>query len=571
MDLQDLRGLIIADFTVDQLAVRLGSPNEFPSIRSKVAPFDQVQQVLLNPADPSWETNPNVVVIWTRPENVSSEFRASLEYAGGDPAKALEQVDQFADLIAASAGRAEAIFVPTWAVTWSERGLGAMSMSSASGVQRMLLAMNLRLAEKLDSVPNVFLLDTNAWIAKHGKTSVNPKLWLMAKMAFSPEILREAASDVKSTLLGLTGKSKKLLVLDLDDTMWGGIVGETGWEGLALGGHDPVGESFVQFQKAVKRLTRTGVILGICSKNDEDVALEAIDNHPEMVLRRQDFAGWKINWRDKATNIAELVEELNLGIDSVVFIDDNPAERARVRESLPKVFVPEWPEDKLLYTQALQQLRCFDRHAVTAEDTKRTEMYRAERERQTMKESMTSIEDWMMSLDLKIQVEPLSDQNLKRATQLLNKTNQLNLRTRRLTEEEFLQWASHPDHAAYCFRVEDRFGDYGLTGIASVTKDGFVEDFLLSCRVMGRGVEKSMLAILGESARRAGGKGLRLEYLETERNRPVQSFLAKESGLMVLEGDTVYGMDLVEEIPGPPHVTFIMEDNMLDHLSKPRT
>ena len=172
--------------------------------------------------------------------------------------------------------------------------------------------------------------------------------------------MREAAADIRAAFVGLRGAAKKLLVLDLDDTLWGGIVGDAGWENLRLGGHDPQGESFADFQRAIKNLKRRGVVLALVSKNEESVALEAIRNHPEMVLKEDDFVGWRINWTDKARNIAELATELNLGLQSVVFIDDNPVERARVREALPEVFVPEWPEDKLLYASAFGQLRCFD-------------------------------------------------------------------------------------------------------------------------------------------------------------------------------------------------------------------
>lgn len=563
MDLKALRGLIVSDFTLDPLAVRLGSEAEAPVIPTQVAPFDQVQQILINPADPSWASDPNVLIVWTRPENVSPTFAAASNGHKVAVEDAYSEVDAFASLLESASHRVETLLVPTWTLPWYERGLGALSWKSSSGVRRLLAQMNLRLAERMESLPNAFLLDADSWLLKHGKTAGNPKLWLMAKMAFSPEVLREAASDIKATLNSLAGKSKKLLILDLDETMWGGIVGETGWQGLALGGHDPLGESFVEFQRAVQALTRSGVVLGICSKNDESVAMEAIDQHPDMVLRRDDFAGWRINWRDKATNIAELVEELNLGLDSVVFIDDNPAERARVQEALPKVFVPDWPEDKLLYAQALKQLRCFDRHAVTAEDVQRTEMYRAERQRQSMKESMTSIEDWLNSLNLVIQVEALGPGNLKRATQLLNKTNQMNLRTRRLTEDEFMSWAGADGQASYCFRVEDRFGDYGLTGLASVRADGFVEDFLLSCRVMGRGVERAMLSILAQTARRRGGSSLVLEYLETERNRPMLGFLQNDSGLEPGDGHR-FSRTLLDPWPAPSHVTFQLPEGWVE-------
>jgi FkbH-like protein len=256
------------------------------------------------------------------------------------------------------------------------------------------------------------------------------RAWYLGKMAAPRGILEEAAADIKAAMLGLTGGARKLLVLDLDDTLWGGIVGDIGWEGLRLGGHDAEGEAFVDFQKAIKSLKRRGIVLGIVSKNEESIALEAIASHPEMVLRQDDFVAWKINWQDKARNIAELAQALNLGLQSVVFIDDNPVERARVREALPEVLVPEWPEDKLLYPSTLLRLGCFDTPALSKEDLERTRMYAEEQQRERLQQQVGSIEEWLMTLGLQVQAEPLKPVNLARSTQLLNKTNQLNLSRR---------------------------------------------------------------------------------------------------------------------------------------------
>jgi HAD superfamily phosphatase (TIGR01681 family) len=236
--------------------------------------------------------------------------------------------------------------------------------------------------QALQDVPNVYVMNAQRWLeatATRGRSMA--KGWYLGKVPFSGETFAEVARDLKAAARALTGHTRKLLVLDLDDTLWGGIVGDIGWENLQLGGHDAVGEAFVDFQHAVKALTARGIVLGIVSKNTERVALDAIDTHPQMVLRRTDFVGWRINWQDKAQNIADLAAELHLGLQSVVFIDDNPVERARVRDALPEVFVPDWPEDKLLYTERFLGLRCFDAPAISREDAERTALYAAERER----------------------------------------------------------------------------------------------------------------------------------------------------------------------------------------------
>ena len=251
-----------------------------------------------------------------------------------------------------------------------------------------------------------------------------------------------------------------------------------------------------------------------------------------MFLKLDNFSGWRINWDDKANNIIELIEELNLGPQSIVFIDNDPAERARVGEALPEVFVPEWPEDKMLYSQALSSLKCFDTPIVTDEDRVRIKMYRDESKRERIKRSVSSPEEWLKTLEVKVRIENMDETNIKRVVQLLNKTNQMNLSTRRMTETEFRDWAIDDNRRIWAFRVSDRFGDYGLTGIASMENDretGNIIDFILSCRVMGRMIEEVMLSVMITHARRIGLSRIEAKYLPTVKNKPCYDFW-KRSG-----------------------------------------
>jgi FkbH-like protein len=268
----------------------------------------------------------------------------------------------------------------------------------------------------------------------------------------------------------------------------------------------------------------------VASKNDEAIALEAIDRHPEMVLKRDDLAGWKINWLDKAQNIADLVSSLNLGLDSVVFIDNDPAERDRVREALPEVYVPDWPEDAMLYKSALLKLRCFDSPSLSHEDAERTVMYASERGRQDLKRKIGSVDEWLKGLMIKVTVEELNGAILMRASQLLNKTYLMNLATRRLTESELAEWAGRAGHKLWTFRVSDKFGDYGLTGIVSLEIDGSVgriADFILSCRVIGRKVEEAMLNTVVSYGRSAGLEEVLARYIPTAKNSPCLDFFRR--------------------------------------------
>jgi len=367
-------------------------------------------------------------------------------------------------------------------------------------------------------------------------------LWYMGKIAYGNEVFMEAVKDIKAALRGIDGQSMKLIILDLDDTLWPGIVGDVGWENIRLGGHDHIGEAFVDFQRALKSLTNRGVLLGIVSKNEETIALEAIKNHPEMVLRLEDFAGLKINWQDKAQNTIDLVSDLNLGLQSVVFIDDNPVERARVREALPEVFVPEWPENKMLYKSALLSLRCFDTPSITKEDFERTGMYVSERQRSSLKRNVSSLDEWLKSLKIKVTVEELNTANLQRTAQLLNKTNQMNLTTRRMTESELVSWVKQNGHKLWTFCVSDKFGDSGLTGIISIeveNKKGRIVDFVLSCRVMGQKVEETMLYTAINYSQSLGLEEIHAEYIPTAKNKPCLEFF-KRSGFEYTNGSFVW-------------------------------
>jgi FkbH-like protein len=408
---------------------------------------------------------------------------------------------------------------------------------------------------RTSGIAGVLTLDAERWVANAGREAFDPRLWYMAKVPFSTDVFRAAARDVKAGLRAVGGTARKLLIVDLDDTLWGGIVGESGPEGLRLGGHDPVGEAFVDFQHALKALANRGVVLGIVSKNEEAVALRALREHPEMVLRPDDFAGWRINWEDKALNVLELAAELELGLDATVFIDDNPSERGRVQEALPAVAVPDWPQDPLRFPSALRSLDLFDLASISAEDRQRSASYTAERERREQRARVGSIDEWLASLALEVTAAPLDDHSLPRAVQLLNKTNQMNLRTRRMTDGEFAAWAEGPDRSIWTFRVRDRYNDAGLTGLLSLGlrgSDAWIEDFILSCRVFGRDVEKAMLHLAADIAAGMGAHFLAAEYIPTEKNQPCHVFLHERSGLDVSEGPSAtYRWSLSRPYPLP--------------------
>ena len=555
MENEGYRCLTISDFNLGPFAGYLNNDPESPRLRTIVTPFGQVMQTLLDGSSEFWRSNPALAIVWTQPHSIIGSFYDLLNYQQVSTEVILGEVEHYASVLKNIKDRVSDVFVPAWVVPPHYNSWGMMDMKR-NGAARTLMKMNLRLSEVLEQTPNIHVLNTSKWIEMVGKNSFNPKLWYMAKVAFGNEIFKEAVKDIKAALRGIRGTAKKVIVLDLDDTLWGGIVGDLGWENIVIGGHDPVGEAHADFQLALQSLANRGIVLAIVSKNEESVALEAIKNHPEMKLRLKDFAGWKINWNDKAQNVVNLASELNVGIDSMVFIDDNPVERARVREALPEVFVPEWPKDKMLYRKALFSLSCFDVPSFSEEDFQRAKLYQAERQRVTLKNDACSIDDWLMTLGMSVEIEEFNTSNRARVTQLLNKTNQMNLSTRRMAEAELESWTSCRGHKLWVFRVSDKFGDAGLTGIVSIEEEEKkvrVVDFILSCRVMGRKVEETMLHKAIAYAQSRGMDEVYAKYISTPKNKPCFEFW-RNSGCSYTQANNTFHWPASRAYPPPKQI-----------------
>jgi FkbH-like protein len=316
--------------------------------------------------------------------------------------------------------------------------------------------------------------------------------------------------------------------LDLDGTLWGGIVGEVGSDGIHLGPAAP-GIEFVEFQRALLNLTRRGIILALCSKNNMDDAMAVIRHHKYMVLREEHFGSMRINWKNKADNIRDIARELNIGLDSIVFIDDNPTERELVRQLLPEVLTVEMPKDFSRYRSTLESLSDFELLAVTREDEMRAAQYQASGKRQATRSMAKSLGEYLCSLNIKVEIELADTKHLSRLVQLFNKTNQFNLTTRRYQAGDVDNFLKSKNARMYTLSVQDRFGDHGLVGIALIFLDGQtwkIDSFLMSCRVMGLSVETAFLAKICDDALGEDIQTLVGEYLPTSKNHPVKEFYA---------------------------------------------
>ena len=355
-------------------------------------------------------------------------------------------------------------------------------------------------------------------------------LWNMGKLPFASAFLPLYADHVCRLVAALRGKSRKCLILDLDNTVWGGVIGDDGLEGIVIGQGDATGEAHLQVQRTALALRDRGVVLAVSSKNTDEIARQPFRQHPEMLLREDHLAVFQANWNDKATNIKAIAEELSLGLDSMVFLDDNPVERGLVRRMLPQVAVPELPDDPALYARTLLAAGYFEAIAFSGEDRQRAEFYQDNARRVTLQKQAGDVDAYLVSLNMQMTLQPFDDTGRARIAQLINKSNQFNLTTRRYTEAEVAAAQHDADAFTLQVRLADAFGDNGMISVIICRReqdDWDIDTWLMSCRVLGRKVEAAVLQELLTQARTRGIQRLVGRYLPTEKNKLVEDHYAK--------------------------------------------
>lgn len=358
----------------------------------------------------------------------------------------------------------------------------------------------------------------------------SPTQWNMAKLPFSLDYLPLYADHVCRVIGALRGKSRRVLVLDLDNTIWGGVIGDDGLDGIVLGEGDSTGEAFLSVQRLALSLRERGVILAVSSKNTDAVARRAFSEHPDMLLREDHIAVFQANWDDKATNIKAIADELSLHPSALVFLDDNPSERAFVRRFLPEVAVPELPDDPALYARTLAAAGYFEAVSFSDEDRRRAEFYQGNSRRTALGRVIGDVAGYLAALEMKATFGPFDDVNRARICQLINKSNQFNLTTRRYTEDEIGILENDDDVFTLQVRLRDRFGDNGLISVIICRQDRstwFIDTWLMSCRVLGRGVERMVLDHLIGQAREQGITTLAGAYRPSRRNEIVRDHYQK--------------------------------------------
>ena len=406
---------------------------------------------------------------------------------------------------------------------------GIFETKTDYGLQEMVFDLNHKLNNICRDENSIYVYDINGFVSKHGEENVfDFQQYFFGDVKISLSYIPILANDLLGYIKPTLGLNKKCIVLDLDNTLWGGIVGEDGFNKIKLGPQPP-GNTYVEFQKYLLSLHERGIILAVNSKNNLDDAIEVIKNHPNMILREKHFGCLKINWNDKVTNLKEIAQELNIGLDSIVFIDDDPVNRDFVRETLPEVLTIELPKDPSLYVSALTELNDFHVIKITEEDKQRGKMYTQQRMRVESEKNSTSFEEYLKQLNIKIHIKKADEFTIPRISQLTLKTNQFNLTTKRYQEEDIKTFSQDKKKIVGCARIEDKFGDNGITSVFIVKKDNeeewIIDTFLLSCRVIGRGVEEGILDYIINEARKNNVKRIIGNFIPTKKNKPSESFL----------------------------------------------
>ena len=420
--------------------------------------------------------------------------------------------------------------------------------------------VNLMLAE--GAMEGRWLLWDQAALASRAglENWLDPVRYHAAKIPFSIDLCPLAADNIASILATMKGKSARGIILDLDNTLWGGVIGDDGLEGIRLGQNSPEGEAYVAFQNFIMSLRDRGVVLAVCSKNNDEIAREPFRSHSEMVIKEGHVAVFQANWSDKATNIRSIAETLSLGLESFVFVDDNPAERERVRQELPLVSTVEIGDDPSFYIERIAQSGLFDHLSLNKEDVSRAESYGGRAAAAEIRAKIGNYEDYLTSLEMRLSIDPFDAPGRSRITQLVNKSNQFNLTTKRYGEEDIRAMEDDPGLIGWQVRLEDKFAQHGMIGVVIArkgAKEWSIDTWLQSCRVLERGVEQCVMNRLFQTAAEAGVEKVRALYIPTDRNGMVSDFYTR-LGFQIdkenADGSVEYCCDVTDY---EPHRTFI--------------
>lgn len=516
---------ILSSATVDQLipAIRVAGLRRRLLIDVHVGPYGQYRQQVFDSASTLHDFRPQLLLFALTAREVIATIPLSASPSEVDAAVA-RFIGELRALWRRAREELKTVVIQQTFLNCADPLFGSYDRLVAGAPSSIVIRLNAQLADAARE-EGILLLDVARAAERDGLHAwFDVTRWLQGKLEIAPSAAPMYGELLARIIAAQRGLSKKCLVLDLDNTLWGGVIGDDGLEGIALGEGSAVGEAHLALQRYAKQLHQRGVILAICSKNEPAVAEGVFRDHPEMHLKRADIAAFVANWTDKAANLRHIAEQLNIGLDSLVFVDDNPAERARIRQSLPNVAVPELPNDPALWVESLANAGYFEAVAFTDEDRARNEQYVANASRESLRELSESVDDFLSGLEMVATYAPFRQVDLVRITQLINKTNQFNPTTRRYTAPEVMEFATSDRFLTLQFRLADRFGDNGLVSAMVLRPDEHdpsvfeIDTWVMSCRVFGRQLEDEAMNIAVEACRDRGVRQLRAQYLPTPKN-----------------------------------------------------
>jgi FkbH-like protein len=514
------------------------------------ANFDQTVQEALSPESTISRAQPDAVLIAV--DHRGLPLRQCLGDAAAAQETVAEALGHLARIRKGVAVNSKAICIVQTVARPPETIFGNVDLAVPGTMRGLVDRVNQGIAESLSGSGDV-LFDVAGIAETVGVANWHdPTLWNLAKLPFSNAFLPLYADHIGRIIAALRGKSRRCLILDLDNTVWGGVIGDDGIEGIVIGQGDPTGEAHLLVQQTALTLRERGIVLAVSSKNHDDVARIPFQKHPDMLLREQHIVVFQANWNDKAANIEAIANALSLGLDSMVLLDDNPAERALVRQLLPQVAVPELPDDPALFARTLLASGYFEAVAFSAEDLHRADFYESNARRVALRDQAGDLGSYLASLEMVMTVQPFDERGRHRIVQLINKSNQYNLTTRRYTERNVEEAQRDPDCFTLQVRLRDKFGDNGMISVVicrQVGRDWHVDTWLMSCRVLGRRVEDAILQELLLRARQRGIEAIIGTYHPTERNKLVQDHYAK-LGFALLErredGTTIWQLSVAD-------------------------
>ena len=522
--------------------------------------YDNIFQEAVGGQGGLLEDDPDVVCVFQFLQTASQDIARRFNQLGADELRAeVERLEsEAASIVAGIRGRTDALILWHGYESPLYPALGVYDSQTEDGQQGVVRRLNAHLRELLAGVPNAYFVDMDLCLRRVGeKGFYDPRYWHLGRAPYTREALDEIAFEGFKFMRPLKGKNRKVLVLDCDNTLWGGILGEDGISGIKLSKTYP-GSDFYEFQQMVLELSARGVVVALCSKNNEADVMEALEKHPDMLVKDRHIAAAQVNWQDKARNLRQLALDLNLGLDSLVFADDSDFEINLVRSELPEVEVIHLPKnDSVNHYRRLASCGLFDTLAVTAEDRKKGAMYKAEAGRKKLQAEVTDMNAYYASLEMEVDIHFADGFSVPRIAQQTQKTNQFNLTTRRYNEADITRYCDSPDHDVIYLKLADRFGDSGIVGTCILAYEGdraVVDTLLVSCRVLGRGVED---AFMSHILARAAARGAALvvgEYYATRKNAQVEDFYARQSFGEVEKGraDRTFEFDLSAGLPAAP-------------------